>query len=249
MVRQRLRVGATAHSRSSVATMELIAHRGMPRKSRENTLAGFALAVTAGADAIELDVHATRDGVVVVHHDACLAPSPGSLPQDDGTPLASLTFDDLRHRTFHGGEIPTLDEALACIDGRVFTYVEVKGAGIEPLVLAELDRHEAPAAVHSFDHRIALRCRELAPDRATGILSASYVLEPERELRSAKARDYWQSAELIDATLVERVHRAGGRVLAWTVNSVADAVRLRALGVDAVCTDVVDEIGPALQGG
>jgi glycerophosphoryl diester phosphodiesterase len=221
----------------------------MPRKSRENTLAGFALAVTAGADAIELDVHATRNGVVVVHHDAHLPPPPGSPAGSDGTAIASLTFDDLRHHTFHGGEIPTLDETLACIDGRVFTYVEVKAAGIEQLVLDELDRHEAPAAVHSFDHRISVRCRELAPERATGILSASYVLDPERELRETKARDYWQSADLIDAALVERVHAAGGRVLVWTVNSLADARRLRALGVDGVCTDVVDVIGPGLRSG
>src|SRR5437763_15808492 len=47
-----------------------IAHRGMPRRERENTLPSFAAALAAGAQGIELDVHATADGVVVVHHDA-----------------------------------------------------------------------------------------------------------------------------------------------------------------------------------
>lgn len=219
----------------------------MPRKSRENTLAGFALAIAAGADGIELDVHATRDGILVVHHDPALRPPPGSPPGSMGTAIASMSFAALRHQSFHGGEVPTLDEALACIDSRAITYVEVKAPGIESAVLAELERHGAPAAVHSFDHRASLACRALAPERATGILSASYLLAPERELLEAKARDYWQSWELIDVELVERVHRAGGRVLAWTVNSVGDALRLRAMGVDGVCTDAADVIGAALR--
>ncbi len=215
----------------------------MPRKSRENSLAGFALAVAAGADAIELDVHATMDGVIVVHHDPELRRPPGS----HGPAIASLSFAALRHETFDGGDIPTLDETLACIDRRVFTYVEIKAAGIERLVLDELDGHDAPAAVHSFDHRVSLRCRELAPQRPTGILSASYLVEPERVLQTANARDYWQSWEMIDEALVERVHRAGGRILAWTVNSVEGAARLESIGVDGVCTDVADVIGASLR--
>ncbi len=234
-------------SRTSVAFVELIAHRGMPRKSRENTLAGFALAVAAGADGIELDVHATRDGTIVVHHDATLPPDPGSPPGSRGMPIAGLMFSALRHESFHGGDIPTLDETLACIDSRAIAYVEIKAPGIEAAVLAELERHGAPAAVHSFDHRISVACRALAPERATGILSASYLLAPERELLEAKARDFWQSWELIDIEMVERVHRAGGRVLAWTVNSVADALRLVEMGVDGVCTDAADVIGAALR--
>ena len=53
-----------------------IAHRGMPRRLRENTLPSFAAALAAGADGIELDVHATSDGVVVVHHDAVSRAAP-----------------------------------------------------------------------------------------------------------------------------------------------------------------------------
>src|SRR5690349_17048621 len=63
-----------------------IAHRGMPRLARENTLPSFALALEAGADGLELDVHATRDGVVVVHHDAVLS---GGLAIADET-LATI---------------------------------------------------------------------------------------------------------------------------------------------------------------
>jgi glycerophosphoryl diester phosphodiesterase len=219
----------------------------MPRKSRENTLAGFALAVSAGAQGIELDVHATADGVAIVHHDAALPSAPGAPHGAVGPTIRTLSFAQLRHETFHGGEIPSLEEALACIDGRAMVYVEIKAPEMERVVIDEIRAHDVPAAIHSFDHRVALRTRELAPHLPTGILSASYLIEPDVALRSARARDYWQAWELIDGALVERVHAAGGRVIAWTVNSLDAVARLRALGVDGICTDVPDVVGAYLR--
>jgi glycerophosphoryl diester phosphodiesterase len=219
--------------------VEVIAHRGMPRKTLENTLAGFALAIEGGAEGIELDVHATRDGVVVVHHDPTLAPSPGSPPGTAGPAIAALTFAELRRET---SDIPTLDETLALVDGRATLYVEIKAPAIEGRVVSELILRGARSAVHSFDHRVARTVRSIAPVLPTGILTSSYLLEPERALRSAGARDYWQRWELIDAALVQRVHSAGGRVVAWTVNTPECIGSLRSLGVDAVCTDVADDV-------
>jgi len=227
--------------------VELIAHRGMPRKARENTLAGFALAVSAGAHGIELDVHATADGIVIVHHDPALPPPPGAPHGAAGPTIRSLTFAQLRHETLHGREIPSLGEALACIGGRAVAYVEIKAPDIERAVVEELLAHEAPAAVHSFDHRIAQRAHRLAPHLPTGILCASYLIEPELALRAAESRDYWQCWELIDRPLVERVHAAGGRVIAWTVNALESVEQLRSLGVDGVCTDVPDVVGAFLR--
>lgn len=227
--------------------VEVIAHRGMPRKSRENTLAGFALAIEAGADGIEIDVHATRDGVVVVHHDAALAPPPGSPPGIHGIAIRALSFAELRRETFGGGDVPTLDETLSFVDGRAVLYVEIKAPEIESRVVSELALHGARAAVHSFDHRVSRTVRAIARDIPTGILSTSYLIEPERALKAANARDYWQHWEMIDAALVRQVHAAGGRVIAWTVNSPAAIAHLRTLGVDAVCTDVADEVVPLLR--
>lgn len=82
----------------------------------------------------------------------------------------------------------------------------------------------------------------------TGILSASYLIDPAAALRAARARDYWQQWELIDAELVARIHGAGGRVVAWTVNEAADARRLQQMGVDAICTDVCGKLIPAVDG-
>jgi glycerophosphoryl diester phosphodiesterase len=80
--------------------------------------------------------------------------------------------------------------------------------------------------------------RELAPDIPTGILSSSYLIDPIAALRAADARDLWQQWELIDGELVSRVHDAGARLIAWTVNGLEAAGSLAALGADGICSDV-----------
>jgi glycerophosphoryl diester phosphodiesterase len=68
----------------------------------------------------------------------------------------------------------------------------------------------------------------------------SYLLDPLAPLRDTGARDLWQHWELIDEALVAAVHGAGGRVIAWTVNSVGTARQLAEWGVDGICTDRSD---------
>lgn len=219
---------------------ELIGHRGAPRGYVENTLPSFARAIELGADAIELDVHATRDGAVVVHHDPALR---------DGRALADLWLEETRRVTLaDGSPIPILEEVLDLAGQRCRLYVEVKAPAATLAVTKLLrplgDRH----AVHSFDHRVAKRVHELAHGIPTGILLSSYVLEPEALLRGAAARDLWQHWEHVDAELVRRVHAAGGRVIAWTVNAPHAAATLTQLGVDGICTDVLPTVRAALGG-
>jgi len=208
--------------------VQIIAHRGTPRQHPENTLAGFAQALADGADAIELDVRRTADGVVVVHHDPA---SPGSLPIDT-LPAAALL-----------PSIPPLATVLAQVDGRATVYVEVKQAGIEDDVVGLLTASTTPTAVHAFDHRVARRVTHLAPGIPTGVLMSSYVIDPASVLRAAGARDWWQEWPMIDAALVASIHAAGGRVIAWTVNDPEAARRLSDLGVDGICTDVPRLLG------
>jgi glycerophosphoryl diester phosphodiesterase len=144
--------------------------------------------------------------------------------------------------------IPTLDEVLDLLGARATAYVEIKGRGIDAPVLAVLARHATRAAVHSFDHRVARRVSALAFAPPCGILLSSYVLDAPALLRAAGARDLWQEWELIDPALVEAVHGAGGRVVAWTVNAPAALAALAAMGVDALCTDEPGAARAALAG-
>jgi glycerophosphoryl diester phosphodiesterase len=214
---------------------EVIGHRGSPRDARENTLPSFARAFEAGADGIELDVHATSDRVVVVHHDAVT----NGRPNDAGPVvcLAEATVNDLQSVSIAGERIPTLAEVLAAAPQSSVIYVEVKASGIEEEVVAAIRSSGRQCAVHSFDHRVAYRVGQLARDVPTGILQTSYPIDPIRPMRDAGARDLWQHWELIDAALIARVHEDRRRVVAWTVNDLAVAGRLMDWNVDGICTD------------
>lgn len=221
--------------------MEIIAHRGVPRQQPENSLPGFELAVRQKVHGIELDVHATKDGVIVVHHD----PNIRHGPSGNGPLINTLTLTELhRYPLAPGVEIPTLAAVLDRMAKAVpppTVYVEVKGKGIEQAVVEVLDHARVPTAVHAFDHRVAARVTSYSPSIPTGILLDSYLVDPAAALQAAGARDYWLQWSFIDRDLVRRIHDVDGRVVAWTVNDPADVIGLDALGVDAICSDVAGE--------
>lgn len=221
-----------------------LAHRGASREHPENTLPAFRRALELGADGIELDVHATRDGIVVVHHDA--APRRVGAPEPSPGPrIEQLTFAELSSfEVAPGVGIPTLGDVLTLVGDRAVVYVEIKGVGIEQAVAHTL--RAAPGvrcAVHSFDHSAIERMSRLLPEVPRGLLFADYPLDPAGAMRAAGARDAWPHWACIDSRLVERVHDVGGRVIAWTVNDAEDAASLAAMHVDALCTDDVRLLG------
>lgn len=226
----------------------LIAHRGAPRERPENTLPSFLRALELGAWGIELDVHGSVDGTVIVHHDEvprARAPS-GALA---GRRIDSLTFDELQGFSVGGvALIPTLAEVLAVVKGRAALFIEIKGRAIEEAVVAVIRESIAPeqCAVHSFDHEAVRRARECAPELRCGILFDRAPADLAATMRSTGALDVWQQWELVDAELVERVHAHGGRVIPWTVNRPAVARSLAGLGVDCICTDLLPDIRQAL---
>ena len=212
---------------------ERIGHRGAPREFRENTIPAFARALELGADAVELDVHCTSDGVVVVHHDPSITTSGDSLIEIATTPWSALRNVEVAP----GITIPTLDAVLDLVGHSAAVYVEIKGKSIEHAVVATVGRHPARAAIHSFDHGAIAVVRTLSATMPTGILVEDAALDPIAALSVSQSRDLWPHYSLIDATLVRRVHHAGCRVIAWTVNTPAEVSRLVRLGVDGICTD------------
>ena len=218
--------------------MERIGHRGAPREFPENTLPAFDRAFALGANAVELDVHASADGVPVVHHD------PDVWMRDNGKrlrrPISSLTWSELA-RVELAPEVflPSLEQVLDLVGPRGTVYVELKGHGVEDRAIAVIMGSRTRCAVHSFDHSSIERASKLAPSLRRGILFEEYPGDIERSMRDVSALDVWPQWELVDAALVERVHAAGGRVIAWTVNTVAAAEHLVKLGVDSLCGDDV----------
>ncbi len=212
---------------------EIVAHRGASRERPENTLAAFHRAVELGADAAELDVHRTADGVLVVHHD----------PQVAGLgPIREVHWDVLADARVRGEPIPTLAAVFDAVGGALRLYCELKGADTAADTLALLAAKGVPlerTAVHSFDHRLIAQAQRLAPQVPRGVLEVSYPIDALAAARAVGARDLWRHWEFVDAAFVETAHAAGCRVVAWTVNDPAVMVRLAGWGVDALCTDDV----------
>jgi glycerophosphoryl diester phosphodiesterase len=217
----------------------VIAHRGASREAPENTLAAFARALYLGADGIELDVHKTIDGAVVVHHDPVPRPS-GADPTLSWRPIGALTLAEVRSLRISGSiGIPTLSEVLEIVGDRLTVYCELKGAGVVDVAAPILAKHRGPCAMHSFDHRAVRRAAELAPDVPRGILVASRLVDTAHALAAAHASTLWPLREFVDADLVAEVRAAHGQIVAWTANDPFEIQRLATLGVDAICTDDV----------
>jgi glycerophosphoryl diester phosphodiesterase len=202
----------------------------MPRLARENTLASFALALDAGAGGIELDVHATADGVVVVHHDPALA---------NAAVISELSHRQLLGETWEASQIPTLRDVCELVRGRAELFVEIKGDGIERLVTAVLAGYDGACAIHSFDHALIQRLARGGTSHRLGILCEETDADPLAIMASHGALDLWPHHPLVTRVLVDDVHSIGGRVIPWTVNELSDALRLSALRVDGICTDDV----------
>lgn len=209
--------------------VDLIAHRGANREAPENTLAAFGAALEIGVNGIELDVHATADGVPVVHHDATVQ---GADPGGRAA-IAGLSLAEVRARV----PVPTLDEAIDLVQARCRLYVEVKAAGAVGVVISRLAGREDWCALHSFDHRVVARATAELPRLRTGILLVGRLVDTRPVMRATGARDLWQHADFVDRALVDEVHDAGGRVIAWTVNGRGRCLEMIDSGVDGICTD------------
>jgi glycerophosphoryl diester phosphodiesterase len=219
----------------------VIAHRGASGYEYENSRAAFRRAVMLDADGVELDVHATSDGGIVVHHDAEI---PG------GGPIAQLTVAEARKLRLRNGEtVPLLSEILELVGDRD-VWVEVKSLPqrYDTALFAILDRGPAPDryAVHSFDHRIVYRLGEERPALRRGILLSAYLRDAVSVMRSVGATTLWQEWQQVDQDLVNQVHQAGGTVIAWTVNEIGDLDRMVRLGVDGLCGNYPDRIRVAI---
>lgn len=208
---------------------EIIAHRGASRERPENTLAAFRRAVELGADAAELDVHRTADGVLVVFHDP-LIPGLG--------PITVLSAAQVTGHLVRGEPVPTLQSVFDAVGAQLRIYVELKGEDTVRGALAVIHGN-ARAAVHAFDHRLIAEAAGLDPRVARGVLEVSYPVHPTAAAHPVQARDLWRHRDFVDAALIRAAHAEGRRVIAWTVNDAALMSRLAEWNVDAICTDDV----------
>lgn len=214
--------------------MKIYAHRGFSARYPENTIAAFQAALDLGVSGVELDIHASADGVPVVIHDERLERTTngnGFVSGKTGAELAALDAGN-------GQGVPAFEDVVALANGRLHFDIEIKGPDCEQGVLDVLARHPATAAaISSFDWDVLRTIRALAPDFELWVLTDtidSAAIDCARELAATTlAVDHAE----ITCESIERARQAGLQTMAWTVNDQEEADRLRGLGVIAICTD------------
>jgi glycerophosphoryl diester phosphodiesterase len=240
----------------------LFAHRGASGTHPENTLPAFAAGLAAGADRLELDVHATRDGEIVVLHDARVDRTTDGHGEVRRLTLEAVKRLDAGHgfaspdgshpHRGRGIRIPTLAELLAAHPD-VPLNIEIKQADppIVERVLQVLDDHVARerTLLAAEDGGLMTRIRAAAPDMLTSH-SAPEVADFVYRLRDGRLQGYRPpgvafqvppshgDVVIVTAESVRVAHDLGVEVHVWTINDASRMEALLALGVDGLMTDV-----------
>lgn len=242
-----------------------IGHRGAGGFEPQNTLRAFRRALELGVDGVELDVRRTADGHLVVVHDEELSES------SNGRGLVhEHTLTDLRCLDAGQGErILTFDEALEALAGKALIVVDLKTLDVEKDMVQSVAAHHVQddVLVCSLVADSLRRVHALAPDVLTAIsypedtggasskpylaLAVSAVLAIMRAtmpLRIGAMMDDAQAGatmlyhKLITPAVVAAVHRHGGLIGAWTVDSAEGIARMRAAGVDSITSNNPDRL-------
>jgi len=250
-----------------------LAHRGASASAPENTLEAFRLAVESGAGGLELDVHLTRDGHVVVIHDPTL-----NRTTDGSGAVANMTLEELREsdagHNFSldsgnvlsyrglGLRIPTLAEVLREFPG-VAVNIDMKAdrPGIEAAVLDVLREADAErrALVVSSRRSAVRRFRRISGGRIstgasrweTGVfyllsnLRLGRLLRPAYDALQVPVRH--RGIPLVTRRFVISAHERNVRVDAWTINEADEMRRLLDLGVDVIVTDRPETLAEVLR--
>jgi glycerophosphoryl diester phosphodiesterase len=232
-------------------------HRGAMGYAPENTFASFERAVEIGVDAIEIDVHLTADGEVVVIHDHQLdrtTDGSGVLGEKTLSELKSLDAGKHFGDEFTGQRIPTLGEVLEWARGRCVLDIEIKGGpwpypGLEAKVVDLIREHEMveQTIVISFEHPTVARVKALAPEIATGTLWSARPIDPVAVARAAGANAILPFWAYCDAETVEKAHAVGLSVHPWATSDRKIVDYLIGLGVDSICSNHPDVVVGALK--
>lgn len=231
-------------------------HRGAKAYYPQNTLLSFEKALEMGVDGIELDVHYSKDGELMVFHDFEL----DELTEKKG-PIAAYTAEalmatEIRHERYSGCCIPRLEEVLQLIktyetkyDKAIYLNVELKAGsalytGIEARVL-ELCGQYLPLnqlIFSSFDHFALQEIKLQQPSAMIGVLTMEAIVDPHLYLKHLEADFYHPYVMTLFPKLLDQLREEGVMLNPYTVNDMNQARGLLTLGLFGIITDVPDQL-------
>lgn len=232
-----------------MGTIQANAHRGFSEIAPENTLAAFRLALELHPDMLECDVHRTRDGAIVVMHDASVDRTTNGFGR-----IGEMDLDDIRRldagrwfsADFAGEQAPLLEELLGLCRNRSRLMIEVKDDGIEADIvrIVEGARMQDHVIVASFHRSMGARLKSLSPATPFMQLISSATTLSSKEATNLAGTIMAQNASILainhDAVtpdLMNIMHGRNLQVMVWTVDDLCDMRRLACMGADIITSN------------
>jgi glycerophosphoryl diester phosphodiesterase len=245
---------ATTAALAADPKVEIVAHRGASFDAPENTVAAIKLAWEQKADASEFDIYLTKDGKIVVIHDATTKRTAGAeLKVADSTleELRKLDAGKWKGEKFAGEKLPTLEEMLATVPTGKRVFIEVKCG---PEAVPEMDRvikasklKPEQTCVISFNADVIAAAKKARPDlQALWIVNlapknakprtAEELIAKAKEIK-ADGLDLSATPAILDKAFGDKVKQAGLKLYVWTVNDAELAKKMIAAGAESITTD------------
>jgi glycerophosphoryl diester phosphodiesterase len=238
----------------------VIAHRGFSGTAPENTRIAFKKALDLGVDMIELDVHLSKEGEVVVIHDDTLnrtTNGKGKVAEYTLKELKQLDAGSSSSPPYSGETIPALKEVLQLVESRVPLIIELKKGEMGLLTLIDLaDRAfrevEKSGMLNqvlfaSFEHSAIERIRERNPHVPVAFISGKDWNFPSEMTGGNPIPILSCRARVLNPSNISRAHKQGIKVFAWTLNTEEEMERFVKMGVDGIITDYPDRLIKILQ--
>jgi len=216
----------------------VIAHRGDSSRGLENSLDAFRLALSLPVDMIEFDIRKSRDNILYVMHD-----KETGRTADSNLDIEKALSDDIsRLRLKNGEAIPTLNDVLTLVDGKVGLNIEIKSKGAGALTAAHLfgSKYQGQVLLSSFKEQDVIEARRVMPEVPVAGIFDTFI---PAELSAYRAKGYHfisLNRKTVTRELVDLCHKQNIVVYVWTVDDKNEMEKLISWGVDGLYSNKPD---------
>jgi len=251
---------------NSRGRVQVVAHRGASGYAPETTLEAYDLALKMGVDFVEMDIHMTRDGVLVAIHDADVRRTTdgqgwiseltvsGLKKMDAGSWFNRAHRRKARHE-YKGIRVPTLQEVLDLVkDSSAGCYIEIKNPERYPgnleselLSILRATRMERRTRVLSFSARSIGKINALDSSVQTSLLVSRRTRDPVSATLQLRADELGIRYDLATPGIADAAHKKGLSLSVWTVDRKPDMERMIRMGADRIITNYPDRLLKLLQ--
>jgi glycerophosphoryl diester phosphodiesterase len=228
-----------------MSKMLKIAHRGARGYEPENSLRAFQKAIEMKADGIELDVHLSSDGHLIVIHDETIDRTTNGKGFVNTLSLQQLKEFRIENKL----QIPTLPEVFDLVNQQCFINIELKGQGTADAVAALIELYVTENnwnydsfIVSSFEWDFLQRINNLNSEIPIGVLTETDIASAITFAKQIKAKAIHPDFNLLNKENTIQIQEKGFQVFPWTVNETADIARVKTYNVNGIISDFTDRI-------